>query len=96
MTPAPHPSLMTSDDTLASDALRWHGTGLFGRLRRRVLATIAAGTAWLSLVLVFLAFWATGFSLLQDIVVVVVSLLVLTAVVLGLWISFGLRFLDRW
>jgi len=68
----------------------------FGSVRRRVLVSIAASAGWLCLVLLYLAFWATGFSLLQSIVVVVVSLLILAAVLLGAWISFGLRFVGRW
>jgi len=69
---------------------------LFGSIRRRVLLSIAAAASWLCLVLLFLAFWAGGFSLLQSIVVVVVSLLVLASVLIGAWISFGLRFVGRW
>jgi membrane-bound ClpP family serine protease len=68
----------------------------FGSIRRRVLSSIAATVGWVCLVLLFLGFWATGFSLLQSIVVVVVSLLVLAAVLLGAWISFGLQFVGRW
>jgi len=68
----------------------------FGSIRRRVLASVAATAGWLCLVLLYLAFWAAGFSLFQSIVVVVVSLLVLAAVLLGAWISFGLRFVGRW
>jgi hypothetical protein len=68
----------------------------FGSIRRRVLVSIAASVGWLCLVLLYLAFWATGFSLFQSIVVVVVSLLVLAAVLLGAWISFGMQFMGRW
>jgi len=82
----------------------FHGTtpvrskefSLFGSIRRRVLASIAASVGWLCLILLYLAFWSGGFSLLQDIVVVIVSLLVLMAVLLGAWVSFGLRFMGRW
>lgn len=71
-------------------------SNFFGRIRRRIALTIAASVGWLCAVLLFLAFFAGGFSLLQDIVVVVVSLLVLSGILLGAWISFGLRFVGRW
>jgi hypothetical protein len=52
---------------------------------------------WVSLVLLYGAFWASSFSIFQDIVVAVVSLLVLAAVLLGAWISFGMRLVgDGW
>jgi len=69
---------------------------LFGSVRRRVLFSIAATVGWLCLILLYLAFWTGGFTLFQDIVVVVVSLLVLAACLLGAWVSFGLRFMGRW
>jgi hypothetical protein len=68
----------------------------FGSIRHRILASIAATAGWLCLVLLYLAFWSAGFSLFQSIVVVVVSLLVLVTILLGAWISFGLRFVGRW
>jgi hypothetical protein len=68
----------------------------FRSIRRRVLASIAGSVGWLSLTLLYLAFWAQGFSLLQNIVIVVVSLLVLGAVLIGSWISFGFRFVGHW
>ena len=59
--------------------------------------SITATLGWLSLVLLYVAFWAARFSLFQNIVGVLVSLLVLGAVLLGAWISFGLRLVgDGW
>lgn len=77
-------------------SFRRHDQGPLGGLRRRIFVSLAAGTGWVCLLLLFLAFWATGFTLFQDIVVVVVSLLVLTALLLGAWISYGLHFADYW
>ena len=73
-----------------------HEFNLFGRLRRRILINIVAGVSWLSLALIYLAFWASHFTLFQSIVLLVVSLLVLGGVIVGSWISFGLGFVDRW
>jgi len=66
------------------------------RIRRRILASIAATAGWFVVVLLFLAFWASRFTLFQDIVLVVVSLIVLAAVLIGSWISFGLGFASVW
>jgi hypothetical protein len=74
----------------------WRDYDFFGRLRVRILVSIAAMVGWLSATLLFLAFWASHFSLLQDIVVVIVSLLVLAGVLCGAWISYGLHFVDHW
>ncbi len=65
-------------------------------LRRRVLASIVAPVAWLSLTLLYVGFWAHGFSLFQSIIVVIVSILVLFAVMATLWVSFGFREGRRW
>ncbi len=87
---------MTATPFSSSPSFRSRRFDLFGSIRRRVLTSIAATAGWLSLVLLFLAFWASGFSLVQDIVLIVVSLIVLSAVLLGAWISFGVQFIAGW
>ncbi len=87
---------MSANPFSGATSVRSREFDLFGSIRRRILVSIGATAGWLCLVLLYLAFWATGFSLFQSIVVVVVSLLVLAAVLLGAWISFGLRFVGRW
>jgi len=81
-----------------SSSDRWSPTydpePFFGRLRRRVVLSVGGGTAWVCATLLFLAFWARGFSLLQDIAVIVVSLLLVAGILLAAWISFGLKFLS--
>jgi hypothetical protein len=76
----------------------WHGHhhGTMAHLRRAVLATFLGSIAWVCFTLLYVAFWAHGFSLFQSVVVVLVSLLVLAGVVVGGWISFGLRWAHRW
>jgi hypothetical protein len=59
-----------------------------GALRRLVL-TVLSGFVWLGATLVFLAFFSTGFSYVQDFVVVFVSLLALVGAVIALWVSFA-------
>jgi hypothetical protein len=84
---------MTDSPFADSHRLRSHTYDLFGRLRRRALATIAGMVAWLSWTLLYLAFWAHGFSLFQNIVAILVSLIVLFGLVVGLWVSYVMR---RW
>jgi len=69
---------------------------LLGRLRRRIVASIAGIAAWISFTLLYVAFWATRFSWFQSVVVVLVSLIVLTSVLAAAWVTFGLGFARRW
>lgn len=87
---------MTASSFPSAPSRASHADELFGGIRRRILASIASTVGWLSFVLLFLAFWGAHFSLFQDIVVVIVSLLILAAFLLGTWIAFGLRFGDPW
>ena len=66
---------------------------LFGSLRRRILASIAGGVAWISFTLLYVAFWAHGFSVWQSLAIVLVSLVVLVGLLAGAWVSYGLSFL---
>ena len=65
-------------------------------VRARILASIVAPVAWLSFTLLYVGFWAHGFTLFQSIIVVIVSILVLFAVMAVLWVSFGFREARRW
>jgi hypothetical protein len=87
---------MSANPPTGNASFRYERYDMFGRIRRRVLVSLAASVAWLSGILLYLAFWAQRFSLFQNIVVVAVSLLVLAGVLMGAWISFGLRFVDGW
>lgn len=85
---------MTSDELC--EGVPFHGPRfhVFRSLRRTMIVSMAALTAWLAGSLLFFGFWASRFSLVQDIVLGVVSVLVLGAVLFGSWIAFGLRFVD--
>ncbi len=74
----------------------WPGSRMLGGLRRRAVASVAAVTGWISFALLFVAFWASHFTLFQSVVLLVVSLLVLFGLLVGMWISFGLRFGNAW
>ncbi|HLM70108.1 MAG TPA: hypothetical protein VK423_01825 [Thermoplasmata archaeon] len=85
---------MTASPYSGTTSVHHRDFDLFGSIRRRVIASIAATVGWLSLTLLFLAFWAHAFSLLQSIVVVIVSLLILGGFLLGAWVSFGMKFVS--
>jgi hypothetical protein len=67
-----------------------------GMLRRRLVASIAATAAWISALLLYVAFAAPAYSLFQNAIVVVVSLVLYFGALAGLWVSFGLRMAGRW
>ncbi|MFZ0831024.1 MAG: hypothetical protein WCB18_03615 [Thermoplasmata archaeon] len=87
---------MTATPFPSASSMHTRDYDLFGRLRRRILVSIAATVGWLSLTLLYVAFWAHDFSLFQSIVVIVVSLLILSGVLMGAWISFGMRWVSHW
>jgi hypothetical protein len=87
---------MSEDPFPSSTRSHYRSYALLGGLRRRVVASIGVVVGWISFTLLYVAFWATGFSLFQNIIVIVVSLLVLFGVLVAAWVSYGLRFVDRW
>jgi hypothetical protein len=61
-------------------------------MRWRVAASILVGVGWICFVLLYAAFWADRFTLLQSIVVVLVSFIVLAGILGAMWASWGMRF----
>jgi ABC-type Na+ efflux pump permease subunit len=66
-----------------------------GALVRLVLSVVVP-VAWVSLTLVYVAFFAPTFSVFQDIVLVVISILALVGALTVMWVSFGLRMYHDW
>lgn len=62
----------------------------------RIAATVVAAVVWLSLTLLYLAFWAHGLTLFQYLVVGTVSVLSLFGAMVIIWVTFGLRFYHKW
>jgi hypothetical protein len=62
----------------------------------RGLLSVLIPVVWISVTLVYVAFWAAGFSLFQDAVILIVSLLALLGVITAMWVSFGVRLYRRW
>ncbi len=69
--------------------------GLSGA-RWRVLLSVLGPITWLVFTLLYVGFWATGFSLFQDIIVLLVSVLLLGGVMAGAWITSGTGANWRW
>jgi hypothetical protein len=58
--------------------------------------TLLVPVVWISVTLLFLAFWSRGFTLVQDIVVFIVSMLLLFGTIVAMWVSFGVGQFRRW
>jgi hypothetical protein len=65
-------------------------------LRWRILASIIGPISWLVFTLLYVGFWAAGFSLFQSVIVVLVSILILGGVMGVLWTAWGSRYRGRW
>jgi hypothetical protein len=64
-------------------------------LRVRIVASILGPVAWLCFTLLYVGFWAKGFSVFQSVIVILVSIIVLAGLMAALWASFGMR-QARW
>ncbi len=58
-------------------------------MRWSSLLSILGPVAWRSVTLLYVAFWAQGFSLFQQVVVILVSLLILGGVMGSAWTVWG-------
>jgi hypothetical protein len=61
-------------------------------MRWRVAVSILVGVGWLSFVLLYAAFWSRPYSLLQSVVIILVSFIVLAGIMGAMWASWGMRF----
>ena len=68
------------------------GPPMMAGMRWRVAISILVGVGWLSFVLLYAAFWAEPYSLLQSVVIVLVSFLILAGILGAMWASWGMRF----
>jgi len=66
----------------------WRGRMPFAPIVLSFLAVVA----WLVFILLFALYWSTGFSLFQDVIVTIVSLLVMGLLVGLMWVVWGMRF----
>lgn len=77
-----------------SDMPSFHPT--LRSVRRRIIATIGILAGGLATFVLYLAFVASRFAWYQNLAVGLTILIVAPAIVVGLWVSWGLRTVDRW
>ncbi|HXQ49207.1 MAG TPA: hypothetical protein VN842_05485 [Thermoplasmata archaeon] len=74
-------------------ATAYHGfptkRSLLGELRTRIVATVGLLTGGLAFAVLFLAFFATKFAWYQNLAILLVDLMVVPAVLIVMWISWG-------
>jgi hypothetical protein len=56
-----------------------------------IVLSFLAVVVWLVFILLFALYWSTGFSLFQDVIVTIVSLLVMGVLVGLMWTIWGMR-----
>ncbi len=65
-------------------------------LRWRILVSIVGPVVWLTFTLLYVGFWAQGYSLFQSIMVILVSLVILGGVMAVVWTAWGMRRHEWW
>jgi hypothetical protein len=65
-------------------------------IRWRILASILGTISWLIFTLLYVGFWAHGFSLFQSVIVILVSLLILVGILGTTWAVWGTRQMAGW
>jgi membrane protein YdbS with pleckstrin-like domain len=63
---------------------------------RRIVATVLTAVLWLSVTLVYLAFWVHGWTLAEYVVAGTVSFLGLIGALVLIWVTFGIRLYHVW
>lgn len=63
--------------------------------RARVVASILGPVAWLCFTLLYVGFWAQGFTVFQSVIVILVSVILLAGLMGAIWASWGMR-RHRW
>ncbi len=85
---------MSSDEPKESG--QWYPDWEHARPVGGIVLTMLAIIAWLVFILLYALYWSSGFSLFQNIVVMVVTL-VITGMVIGLgWVIWGFRHVKQW
>ena len=64
--------------------------------RWRMVISILVPVAWLSFTLLYVGFWATGFTLFQSVIVILVSVIILGGVMGATWTAWGPRYRRVW
>lgn len=56
-----------------------------------MVASILGPVAWLCFTLLYVGFWAKGFTLFQSVIVILVSIILLAGLMAALWAAWGMR-----
>ena len=62
----------------------------------RVAVSIVVGVGWLIFLILFLAFYADGFSIYQNLAIILASLLVVGAILGPMWAYWGIKTSRAW
>ena len=87
---------MAQPSAVSSGPTHVNPGGFSEGLRWRIFVSILGPVAWLSFTLLYVGFWATGFSLFQSIIVILVSVIVLGGVMGAIWTTWGPRYRHVW
>lgn len=68
------------------------GRSTMSGMRWRVAVSILVGVGWISFVLLYAALWSGPYSLLQSVVIILVSFILLAGIMGAMWASWGMRF----
>ncbi len=84
--------MASNEDDKNEGWMDWERNRPFGPIIMSIVVVIA----WLVFILLYALYWSTGYSLFQNVIVTVVSL-VIAALVLGLgWMVWGMRHAPFW
>jgi hypothetical protein len=61
-----------------------------------MIVSIVVPITWLCVTLLYVGFWASGFSLFQSIIVILVSTLIMGGVLGVAWMAWGPRYRHAW
>jgi hypothetical protein len=85
---------MTQDET--KEGGPWYPDWEHSRPVGGIVLTMLATIAWLVFIIIFALYWSADYTLFQDIVVTVATL-VIAALVIGVgWVVWGFRHMRRW
>ncbi len=65
-------------------------------LRWRLTVSILVPITWLCVTLLYVGFWASGFSIFQSVIVIIVSTLIMGGVMGAVWMAWGPRYRRAW
>jgi len=69
-------------------------------LASRIAVSVAIGIAWLVFLVIFLAFYAEGFSIYRNLAIFIASILVVGAILGPMWVYWGIKvgpeYAERW